>query len=165
MAPASGAIPLLMFYEGPNQHIYTLYWSSGWQNQDLTVSTGNGTATAADSAITAGIMNDGSWQVFYVGSNQHIYQLTCCNPAWRNYDITSLVSDSLLAAAGSSLTMLTPPSGAAIPITIVYEGTNQHIDQLYWSPGVGWQNQDLTASTANVSAVPGSVLTSTIASG
>jgi|GEM_PF-752730 len=166
VAPSSGPIPLAVFYEATNQHIYQWYWSPtpGWQNQDLSASTSN-TAAAVGSAITSGIMNDGSWQVFYIGSNQHVYQLACCGPAWNNYDITSFVPGSLLPAVGSSLTMLTPPAGAAIPIIVLYEGTNQHIDQFYWSSGVGWQNQDITSFTGNVLASSGSALTSTIASG
>src|SRR5262249_279901 len=45
LAPASGPIPLAVYYEAANQHVYQWYWSpsAGWQNQDLTLTTGNGT--------------------------------------------------------------------------------------------------------------------------
>lgn len=163
----SGSIPMAVFYQGADQHIYQWYWSPtpGWQNQDLTGSTGNNASPNPGTAISAAMMSNGQWNVFYIGTNQHLYQLACCGPAWNNYDVNAFVPGSLLPALGSSLTTITPAAGAAIPITVTYEGSNQHLDQLYWSSSAGWQNQDVTSFTGNVLAVANTALTSTIASG
>ncbi|HLJ26020.1 MAG TPA: RHS repeat-associated core domain-containing protein [Candidatus Angelobacter sp.] len=58
--------------------------------------------------------------------------------------LNSAPSTDLLPAAGTSLTSYVAADGTP---RVVYLGANQHVYQLAWSSGGGWQGQDLTALT------------------
>jgi RHS repeat-associated protein len=152
-----------VFYFGTNQHVYDISWSGGqgWANTDLSTITGN-TLAAAGSSITGSVMTNNSLGIFYLGSNQHVYNISWSSAAgWGNSDLTG----NTPVATGSKLTSLAPASGAVLEL-VFYEGTNQHIYSTFYSTSIpGWQTQDLTASTGNTLAVIGSALTSTIVSG
>lgn len=72
----NGGIWRHVFYLGTNQHVYHLFGSStsNWINQDLTAITGSA-AAAAGSALSS-FADSTTERVFYVGANQHVYQLS-----------------------------------------------------------------------------------------
>jgi hypothetical protein len=79
------------FYLGTNQHVYQLIWTSatGWNNQDLTAITGN-TLAEAGSALT-GFADSVGEHTFYLGTNQHVYQLIWTGATgWSNQDLTTI---------------------------------------------------------------------------
>jgi RHS repeat-associated protein len=145
--------PIRSYYEAANQHVYSIYWrssSASWVNEDLTAATGN-TLAGSDTALSDVVLADGSTHVFYMGANQHVYQLLWSSGGgWSNQDLTTSTGN-ILAATGSALASLGDSNG----VHLFYEGTNQHIYQLLWNPNVGWQNMDLTAITGNKLAVAG----------
>src|SRR6185437_7143403 len=67
--------PVHLYYLGTNQHIYCLFVSgTTWQNQDLTAATGS-TLAAAGTKLAVSVLADGTTRLFYLGTNQHVYQL------------------------------------------------------------------------------------------
>jgi Fungal fucose-specific lectin len=142
------------YYIGANQHVYELYWNgSTWTNGDITAATGNNLA-ASNSSLTSwtGATTHG---VYFIGANQHIYELYFNGTVWSSGDLTAATGNTL-AATNSALTgWASSSSGHAV----YYEGTNQHIYELYWN-GSAWTNGDVTAATSGALAESGSALTS-----
>jgi RHS repeat-associated protein len=146
------------FYFDTNRHICQVYWSStsGWVNEDLTAITGN-TPAGSGSGLTSTLMLNGSIQVFYLGSNQDVYDLFWnASGGWGNQDLTAITGNTQ-AAPGSALTSTTlidgSPSGT---VHAFYFGPNQDVYHLYLSAAAGWANQDLTAITGHTLAASGS---------
>jgi hypothetical protein len=130
-----------LYYEGSNQHIYQLYDNNGtWNNGDLTAATGN-TLAASGTALTIVLRPGSSWALFYIGTNQHIYQLYWNGSSLSNGDVTAAAGGPV-AATGSGLASFTT-SGAGY--AVLYVGTDQHVHQIYWT-GSAWSNGDVTAS-------------------
>ena len=145
----------MMFYEGTNQHLYTLYWGgSAWQNADLNALSGATTLMAAKGSIGS-VMFSGNTvvYVFYVGTNQHLIAVLLSGSTWLTGDVTN-ASGAALAVSGSALT--TVATGTTIDLMNFYEGSNQHIYSIYWNGSAGaWQALDFTAfsGATNVAAV------------
>src|ERR1044071_1385886 len=155
---ANGAVNV--FYVGPNQHIYDMYWSAsgGWNNQDLTAITGN-TPAASGSALTSTTLSDGSpsgtVHAFYFGPNQHVYHLYFSTAAgWANQDLTAITGNTL-AASGSDIAGVLLNNNS---LNIFYLDVNQDINDIYWSSTANWGNADITATTGHYSAAAGSKL-------
>lgn len=147
-------------YEGTNQHVYQLAWASGsnWVSQDLSNFSGTLAPLAAPgSALTSYSLGGNNAQVVYLGADQHVYQLVWIpGSTWVSQDLTNF-SGTLapLAAPGSALTNYSVgPNNEQV----VYLGTNQHVYQLAWVPGVTWVSQDLTALSGGPPAASGSSL-------
>lgn len=147
-------------YLGTNQHIYQLFYSFAtrtWGNGDLTAITGNVPA-ASGSSLTSFSDSLGE-HIFFVGTNQHVYQLyySFNTRSWLGVEDLTAGTGNTLAASGSSLTSFSDSLGEHA----AYEGTNQHIYQLFYSFGTRtWGNEDLTVTTGAPIASPGSGLTS-----
>jgi hypothetical protein len=108
--------------------------------------------------MTSFVKSDGP-HLFYVATNQHIYQYWWTGDAWTSQDQTS-VTGGHLAAVGSALTSFSITDGDHI----VYVDTSQHIHQLYYGSS-GWGDQDLTAySGTSQLAASGTALTNFVKS-
>jgi hypothetical protein len=156
---ASGAAH--SFYLDVNRHVIDLALSAAgvWSKQDLTTGTGTG-AAVADSALTAMLDAAGNGRVFYVGSNQHVWQLKLSTASvWSSVgDMTSAAGSTKTVAAGSSLVAVGPADGSAIHV--LYLDSTQHVNDLRRTvpdPGT-WSNQDATTLTGVGSALTGSTL-------
>jgi RHS repeat-associated protein len=140
------------FYEGPSQHIYSIYWNSGtntWQSTDF--STPNVAATSSALAN-----NPAGPHAFYLNSIQHLYDANWNGSAWVNSDLTSLSSSTVVPAAGSSLSSHGTSGGNTS--NIFFEGGNQHIYHTYYSPTApGWFNEDPLATASNFVVDSGTV--------
>lgn len=148
-----------IWYVTSNQRVYELYYnpsSHAWSNQDLTSATG-GALAQSGSPVTGFIDSTGNG-VFYIGTNQHVYQMYY-NPStfrWSNGDITA-ATGAPSAELGSYLTGFTDSAGQHV----YYTSTNRHIYQLYWNPSTKrWGYGDLTAQTGALPATVASPLTS-----
>jgi YD repeat-containing protein len=143
----AGSTPLMTFYEGPSQHIYSIYWTttSVWQTLDFTSFSGATNVAAAATALTN---SNPSIQAFYFASNQHIDDINWNGSAWVNSDLTSLSGATVTAAAGSSLSAHGTSGGNTYHIFST--GGDQHIYDMYYTPSPsGWHNQDLFAVATN----------------
>jgi RHS repeat-associated protein len=149
------------FYLSANQHIWHMYWNStaSWQNQDLTLITGD-IPPAANSALSSAFDSSGNSHVFYLDSAQHVHELFCC--AWQDHDLTASTGNTP-AAPG---TALTAEVSSGNPMHLYYLGTNQHVYHLFMNASTGsWVNQDLTAATGGPLAAATSSLTNVLDSG
>jgi RHS repeat-associated protein len=148
-------IDLMGFYEGSNQHIYSIYWNGSagaWQTLDFTAFSGATNVAAVQTALT----NQIAPQIFYFGSNQHLDDIYWNGSAWVNADVTSLANTTVVAASGSSLSS----HGTAGPNTynLFFEGSNQHIYHTYYNPGApGWFNEDPLVAASNFVVDSGTV--------
>ncbi|HEY2390212.1 MAG TPA: RHS repeat-associated core domain-containing protein [Candidatus Angelobacter sp.] len=143
----AGSTPMMTFYEGPSQHIYSIYWTttSVWQTLDFTSFSGATNVAAAATALTN---NNPSIQAFYFSTTQHIDDINWNGSAWVNSDLTSLSGATVAAAAGSSLSAHGTSAGNTYHVFST--GADQHIYDTYYSPSPsGWHNQDLFAVATN----------------
>jgi RHS repeat-associated protein len=146
------------FYFDSSQHICQVYWNSvsGWVNEDLTAITGN-TLVGSGSGLTSVVLTNGTFNVFYLGLNQHVYDMYwSASGGWGNQDLTAITGNTL-AAPGSALTSTSLSDGSPNgTVHAFYFGQNQHVYHLYFSTAAGWANQDLTALTGNILAASAS---------
>jgi len=150
-------------YLATNGHVGFLSFdstSSSWKFSDATAASGS-TPAAAGSALAAyqdASSLPASLDVVYVGTNQHVNQLSL-NPTtsvWSNQDLTALTGNTL-AAAGSALSAT--QGVVKFNRHIMYLGTNAHVYQLWFNASAAtWTNQDLTAGTGGTLAASGSAL-------
>jgi hypothetical protein len=93
--------------------------------------------------------------VFYLATNEHVYQLyyAYATQTWVDQDLTSQTGAEA-ASSGSALT-----SFADSQEHVFYQGADQHVYQLVTHPG-GWVEQDLTATTGGAVAIANTPLTS-----
>jgi RHS repeat-associated protein len=149
----------MMFYEGTNQHLFTVYWNSSanaWQNADLNALSGATTLMAVKASFGSVMFSgNGGVYVFYIGTNQHLIDINWDGSSrWLTGDLTIASGGAALAVSGSAVT--TVATGTSIDLMSFYEGTNQHIYSIYWNGGAGaWQTLDFTAfsGATNVAAV------------
>jgi hypothetical protein len=163
LAEASSALTSLYFassdhiyYIGSNQHVEQLVWTgSGWANNDLSANAGASVLPAANSGLTSLYFSSAD-RVYYIGTNQHVEQLTWTGSGWANYDLTAAAGTAELALATGGITSLYFNTADHV----YYIGANQHIHELMWT-GSAWIDEDLTgAAGAGVLASQTSGLTS-----
>jgi len=79
-----------IYYLASTQHEYQLLWNgSSWANQDLTALSGTTVLAASGSVLSSFSLNDGSEHSFYIGANQHVYQmLYLSGKGYFNQDLT-----------------------------------------------------------------------------
>jgi hypothetical protein len=138
-------------YCGSDDHVYELYLTPGqdgaWGFADLTALSGAPPAAgAAVGYFTPSPLYDAA-RVVYRGYNGHVYELYLTpgqNGAWQFADLTAL--SGAPPAAGTPLGYFTPfPLYDAA--RVVYRGYDQHVYELYLTPGQNgaWQFADLTS--------------------
>ena len=77
--------------------------------------------------------------VFYVGTDQHVHQLSWNTQAWADQDL-SRSTGGPLALAGSGISSF----GDDLGEHVFYVGNDQRVHQLFWNTTV-WADQDLSA--------------------
>jgi hypothetical protein len=154
-----------LFYEAANQHIHLIQFSAdGNSKNDADLTKEAGGSAAAWTPLSS--FNDSSGDhLFYVGTDQHLYQLygqlnlvyTCsagfpphCSlgyqEVWSNQDITKAAE---LAGAAPEPVSLAGLAGfsAFDGEHVGYIGVNQHVCQFHWN-GTNWIFQDLNLNGA-----------------
>jgi RHS repeat-associated protein len=146
--PNVGGTPLMTFYEGSNQHVYSVYWFTGnnsWQSLDFTAFTG---ATNVAAALTALNSDPAGPHSFYFGSNQHLDDINWNGSAWVNSDLTTFTGATVLPASGSSLSGHGASGGN--PHHVFFTGSDQHIyDTFFKTSTNAWSNVDLFTVAGN----------------
>jgi RHS repeat-associated protein len=169
LASASSALKTLatsdgfshVFYLDSNQHVNHLFSNNNqtWQREDLTTITGSVLAASHSGLFGFPNLVGTTLQVFYVGTNQHIYQYYTSGATWVVQDLTAATGNTL-ASSTSPLTGFSdsiPNPGT--DEHLFYIGANQHIYQLLFSSSTFlWSNSDLTAATGGILAASGSPL-------
>lgn len=146
------------FYLDSTGHTHQLSSTgNGWSDADLTAaisapvaSSGTGLTNVLDSSTSF-------VHVYYLGTNQHVYELYGSGATWHSNDITSL-SGAPVAVSGSALTSIIANGSV---IHVFYRGTNQHVYELYGS-GTTWHSDDASSLSGAPVAASGSALTSFI---
>jgi len=142
------------YYQGANLHVYELYFNhntGAWTNGDVTAAAG-GTPASGTSLSSYTTCNVGH-AVYYIGTNQHVYELYWTGSAWTNGDVTAGAGGT--TAAGGLTIFTTTDNNHAV----YYIGTNQHVYELFWD-SISWTNGDLTAATGGPLATNGSSVAS-----
>ncbi len=143
------------YYVGNDRHVHQFYFAGGrWRNVDLTSNAGSGQVQAASNSGMTSLIDTvrRAPQVYYVGLDQHIYQLYFDAGAWHNVELTTR-SGGVPAASGSGLaSLLDTVNGDATEV--YYVGNDQHVHQLYFSnPSPGWRDVDLSLNSGAKAAV------------
>jgi hypothetical protein len=146
-----------VFYQGTDQHVHLLTWSEaeGW-TEETTLA--NAPVAAFASALT-GHMTAASEEIFFVGNNNHVYELwrwSKKSDGWHLTDVTIANGTKPLAAAGSPLAGFYDP--VAGTDAVFYIGTNHHVYELLFSPLSIWSSIDVTGQSGTPDAVDGTML-------
>jgi hypothetical protein len=132
-----------VYYLGADQHIHELNFNgTSWHDGDLTIASGAGILPATTTALTAFIASSGGISVYYVGTNQHLYELNFNLTRWNNGDLTAAGAGPL-ALLGTGLSSFMASSGG---ISVYYVSTNQHLHEMNFNRSV-WHDGDLTAAS------------------
>jgi len=137
---AQGTQTQHVMYRSGNGHVHELWWdaTNGWGGGDLTAVTG---APAAAGDPAAYVFDaEGSQHVIYRAGNGHLYELWWTAAlGWNQGDLT--------AAAGS-------PPAAGDPGAyefraegtqhVIYRTADGHLHEMWWRPGPGNHDGDLT---------------------
>ena len=129
-----------VMYRSGDGHVHELWWdaTNGWGSGDLTAVTGAPTAAGDPAAYVFDA--EGSQHVIYRAGNGHLYELWwTATQGWNQGDLT--------AAAGS-------PPAAGDPGAyefraegtqhVVYHTADGHMHEMWWRPGPGNHDGDLT---------------------
>lgn len=137
-----------VFYLGADSisgspHVHQLWWSAGvWHTTDVTAASGAPLAVSGSPLASHDDTLAGTDEVFYLGSNQHVYELSWSNGVWH-------FTDTNAASGGLSTEVASPVSAYLDTIAnadeVMYLGTDQHVHELYWQSGI-WHAVDVTAS-------------------
>jgi RHS repeat-associated protein len=145
----------VVIFEGTNQHIYGLYYNgANWTSSDYTAMASTTVVAAPGTPLTA-FLNAPSDSYFYLGTNNHIYELLWNGSSMSNLDLTGL-SGGPPAISGSKLSSY---NNAGNPV-VIYQGANQHIYGIYFN-GSNWTDSDYTAmASTTIAGASGTALTS-----
>jgi len=134
-----------VFYIGTDKKVHLLLWTpaGGWSS-----STVDATAPAAVGTSLSGHMTSNSEEVFYLGSNRHVYELwrhSQNSDGWHLTDVTMANVTKPIAAAGSPLAGFYDSTAGTD--SMFYLGTDQHVHELLFSTTGLWSGLDLTKLT------------------
>jgi hypothetical protein len=147
-----------VFYQGTDQHIHQLSWSPGvpWA-EDTRVTSANA-PTAAFASQLNGHMTPASEELFYVGSNQHVYELWRWSKnydGWHLTDVTMANGVKPLAAVGSQLAGFWDSSAATD--VVLYMSVDQHLHELLFAGSI-WRDIDVAGTSGAPAIAVGSAI-------
>ena len=137
------------YYVGIDGHIHQLYLTGPannpvWATFDISGNTGGANAISNSSLFSLADTLVGALEVYYVGTDQDIHQLSWNSTSgWHNYDLSSFTGAP--AAASGGLTALVDSVTGALEA--YYVGADQDIHQLQWSGSSGWHTFDVSLNT------------------
>jgi len=130
-----------------------------WSNEDVTTLTSAGSALAG--STLAGLTDAaGNVRAFFVGTNQHVWQLKLSTAnAWSNSgDVMVSAGITKTVAAGSSLVAIGPAVGSSVHV--LFLDSTQHVNDLARTipEPATWSNRDATSLAGVGAATSGSSL-------
>ncbi len=117
-------------------------------------------SAAAGSALTSTTLDGNNPRVYYLGNDNHVYELAWHNNEnlWYHRDVTADAGGQP-AAAGGALTSTTLDGNNP---RVYYLGNDNHVYELAWHNNENlWYHRDVTADAGGQPAAAGSALTST----
>jgi hypothetical protein len=141
-------------YIGTDKHVHELYITAGaaWVDNDLTEEAGAvpPITTPATSALEGYRLGDDSQHVFFIGTDNHVYELyITAGAGWIYNDLTALAR----AVPPNPTTALDGFRLGDDSKHVIFIGTDGHVHELQIARGGRWADNDLTTL-----AGPGAVL-------
>jgi hypothetical protein len=127
---------------GADDHVHELYITpgTGWVHNDLTALAG-AVAPKVGRALVGYWGSDSSQHVNFIGTDDHVHELYISpGTAWVDNDLTKLAGAVLPAVE----TALDGYWGSDSSVHVDFIGTDDHVHELYITPGAGWVDNDLT---------------------
>ena len=132
-----------VFFIGTDNHVHELFIDGGsWADNDLTALAGAVPPTPA-SALTSHRLSTNSQHVFFIGTDNHVHELSIDGGSWHDNDLTTLAG----AVAPTPTSALTGYPLSDNSKHVFFIGTDNHVHELYFTAGPGWVDNDLTALT------------------
>jgi hypothetical protein len=129
---------------GIDDFVHELYiapGAAGWVVNDLTALTEPGTPGAYATALDGYWGSDGSQHVNFIGADDHVHELYITpGTGWVHNDLTALAG----AVAPKVGRALVGYWGSDSSQHVNFIGTDDHVHELYITPGAGWVDNDLT---------------------
>ncbi len=132
-----------VFFIGTDNHVHELFIDGGsWADNDLTALATAVPPTPA-SALTGYPLSDDSQHVFFIGTDNHVHELSINGGSWADNDLTALAG-AVPPTPGSALTGYPLSTNSK---HVFFIGTDNHVHELFLAPGGSWLDNDLTALT------------------
>jgi Trypsin len=138
-----------VFYIGTDTHVHMLSYQEGgsWTHADFSHQTNATVSPAAGSALATASVPQQT-QVFYVGTNDHVYQLAYDGSKGWPKDLYDDAHTAVAPQVGSGLATLSVP----VQQQVFYVGTDSHVHMLHYDrppvvPVAKWSVTDLSAQT------------------
>ena len=129
-------------YIGTDKHVHELYITAGaaWVDNDLTELAG-AVPPIATSALEGFRLSDDSQHVFFIGTDDHVYELyITAGAGWVYNDLTALAR----AVPPTPTTALDGYRLSDDSKHVFFIGTDNHVHELYIARGGRWVDNDLT---------------------
>lgn len=140
-----------VIFRSGNGHLHELWWDAagGWHRGDLTAAVGGPAAAGDPSAYV--FAAEGSQHVIFRSGDGHLHELWwTANLGWGHGDLTATAGAP--AAAGDPTAYVFAAEGTQ---HVVYPTSDGHLHELWWRPGPGAHDGDLTvAARPPVPAAP-----------
>ena len=145
-------------YIGTDKHVHELYITAGaaWVDNDLTEEAGAvpPITTPATSALEGYRLSDDSQHVFFIGTDNHVYELyITAGAGWIYNDLTALAR----AVPPNPTTALDGFRLGDDSEHVNFIGTDSHVHELTHT-GAGWVDHDLTTLAGAVPPIPTTAL-------
>src|SRR5262249_28647234 len=135
---ATGALEA--YYMGVDQHVHQLQWSgSSWHTFDVSGYLGATPAVTGQGTLISLINTlSNSLELYYVGTDQHVHQISWnAGTGYRTSDIT-LTAGSLNIVSGGTVSGLFDTLASAVDV--FYVGTDHRVHELQWKSATGWHD-------------------------
>ena len=143
-------------YIGTDKHVHELYITAGaaWVDNDLTEEAG-AVPPKATSALEGYRLSDDSQHVFFIGTDNHVYELyITAGAGWIYNDLTALAR----AVPPNPTTALDGYRLSDDSKHVFFIGTDNHVHELHIARGGRWVDNDLTTLAGAVPPNPASAL-------
>jgi hypothetical protein len=146
-----------VYYVDINQHLNELNFNgSAWHNGDLTSASSTTARPSSSTGLSSFTNAAGGISVYYVGSDQSLYEMNFNGSSWHNGNLTA-AGTGPSAALNSGITSFLAPSGG---ISVYYiSSSDQHLHEMNFNTS-SWHDGDLTNAGTGIPARLGTGLTS-----
>ncbi|WP_285689806.1 hypothetical protein [Actinoplanes sp. NBRC 103695] len=132
-------------YNGADSHVHELWFhhGDGWNHIDLTATTSSPLSVGGLAGYTWDV--DDTQHIVYVSADGHIHELWFHHgDGWNHNDLTAAAGGSLGLGAVNGYTRAADQTQH-----VIYLGTDNHIHELWFHHGDGWNHNDLSLAAAS----------------